>query len=1100
MRTNSAVVTGLLGGVSMEMMLDSGFAVSLVRKDMISPQMNNVVHIPLPLVKLVTATGDNLLIVDHIQTTVRIQHHTVTHSFIVVNTLVTPAILGIDFLQQHGIIIDFASSPINISVPPVADSTVIDPCLKSVLEAERTVWTKHCAVASISNSIEDQVEDYAIPVFSEAPAMELPECKRSNLQAVVHEFQQLFKTTPGKTDASYHYIPTTGTPVRVPPRRIPIHYREEVLKQLQSMLDQGIIKQSNSPWMAPTVFIPKKSGEIRLCVDYRALNKKTSRDAYSLPLPDAVQDRLAGSTIFTTLDLRCGYWQVPVWPGDQEKTAFCPGPGMGLYEFCCMPFGLSGAPGSFQRLMDKIFQGLSFVVIYLDDILIHSVDASQHADHLRQVFHRLHSAGLTLKGSKCHIGMHSVSYLGHTFSEAGMAPDSKKTQAIEQWPTPENAKAVRQFLDLASYYRRYIKNFANIAAPLHHITEKSAQFSWNQECEEAFLTLKQQLLQSPILIFPNFSPTARSFVLQTDASARGIGAVLEQGGQVVAYASRVLTKAERSYSVIQQECLAILYALKQFRHYLLGRQFTLQTDHAPLQWLSCQKMEGLLCRWALSMQEFDFNIEYRKGSANGNADALSRCHGEFSIAVTLLDTGQADIHRAQQQDKHIAKIYEQLRMSPGQPSGKDWKLQPLRRYKQIWPQLLLVKGCVCRRYCPSPMSDVITVPVIPPSLQPKLLHQTHDEPSAGHQGFDKTFNRMQHQAYWVGMAGDVEKYCRECLKCQQMKQPLPSKAPLTPIPVGRPWEMIAVDVLQVPMSYQHNKYLLVVQDYFTKWAEAIPMPDQTAERITRELIKIFAVLGMPNILHSDQGKNFESTILRQTLNAFGIVKSHTTAYHPQGDGMVERFNRSLLQLLRSYVEQEADWERYLPLVLFAYRTATHASTGMSPFMLMFGRQPRINEYTESQAYDASTYQQQLQAKLAELQGFIETNLVEAAQAQKSGYDNQSRVTQFRKGDLVWLSNPTAGKLSPRWEGGWKIQEIKSPVTMKLTNSHHSKIVHVNRLRHRIQFQAEEGEDRSQIHEDASWNPPGIEHSIIPADTPERRYPSRDRHPPDRLRF
>ena len=1099
MRTNSAVVTGLLGGVSMEMMLDSGSAVSLVRKDMMSSQMTDVVHLPLPLVKLVTAAGDDLLIVDHIQTTVRIQHHNITHSFIVVNTLITPAILGIDFLQQHGITIDFASSPIDISIPPVTDKTALDPCLKSVLEAERAIRTKNCAVISACNAAEDQVEDYAIPVFSNVSSVELPECKMSDLQAVVHEFHHLFKTTPGKTDASYHYIPTTGTPVRVPPRRIPIHYREEVLKQLQSMLDQEIIKRSTSPWMAPAVFIPKKSGEIRLCVDYRALNKKTSRDAYPLPLPDAVQDRLAGSTIFSTLDLRCGYWQVPVWPEDQEKTAFCPGPGMGLYEFCRMPFGLSGAPGSFQRLMDKILHGLSFVVIYLDDILIHSTDARQHADHLRQVFHRLHSAGLTLKGSKCHIGMHSVSYLGHIFSASGMAPDPKKTQAIEQWPTPANVKDVRQFLGLASYYRRYIKNFANIAAPLHEITQKSAQFSWNQECKEAFSILKQCLLQSPILVFPNFSSTAKPFVLQTDASARGIGAVLEQGGQVVAYASRVLTKAERSYSVIQQECLAIVYALKQFRHYLLGCQFTLQTDHAPLQWLSSQKMEGLLCRWALSMQEFDFNIEYRKGSANANADALSRCHGELSIAATLLDTDQADIRLAQQQDKHISKIDEQLRMSSGQPSGNDWKVQPLRRYKQIWPQLLLVKGCVCRRYCPSPMSDVITVPVIPPSLQPKLLHQTHDEPSAGHQGFDKTLNRLQQQAYWVGMASDVNKYCRECLKCQQMKQSLPSKAPLTSIPVGRPWEMIAVDVLQVPMSYQHNKYLLVVQDYFTKWAEAIPMPDQTATRITRELIKIFAVLGMPNILHSDQGQNFESTILRQTLNAFGIVKSHTTAYHPQGDGMVERFNRSLLQLLRSYVEQEADWERYLPLVLFAYRTATHSSTGISPFMLMFGRQPQTNEYAESQAYDVPAYQQQLQSKLAELQGFVETKLVEAAQAQKVHYDNQSRVTKFVKGDLVWLSNPTAGKLSPRWEGGWKVQESKSPVTMKITNGYHYKVVHVNRLRHRIQFQPEEGEDRRGS-KDVPWNPPEVEHSIIPADTPERRYPSRNRQPPDRLRF
>ena len=203
------------------------------------------------------------------------------------------------------------------------------------------------------------------------------------------------QTSPGKTDAAYHYIPTIGPPVHVPPRRIPIHYREEVLKQLQSMLDQRIIKQSNSPWMAPAVFVQKKSGKIRLCVDYRALNKRTSRDAYPLLLPDEVQDRLAGSTIFSTLDLRYGYWQLPVSPGDQENTAFCPRPGMGLYEFCCMPFGLSGAPGSFQRLMDKILHGFPFVV-YLDEILIYSTDVNQHANHLHQVFSRLQAAELTL--------------------------------------------------------------------------------------------------------------------------------------------------------------------------------------------------------------------------------------------------------------------------------------------------------------------------------------------------------------------------------------------------------------------------------------------------------------------------------------------------------------------------------------------------------------------------------------------------------------------------------------------------------------------------------------------------------------------------------
>ena len=902
----------------MEIMLDSGSAVSLVRQDMISPLMTSVVHIPLPHVKLVTAAGNDLLIVDHIRATVQIQNYTVTHSFIVVNTLITPAILGIDFLQQHSIKIYFATTPIKLSVSPGAGSKIIDPCVRSVMEAENILWTKHCAVTSLSSTIEDQVEDYAIPVFSDACSVEFPECKMSSLQPVVYEFQQIFKTTPGKTNASYHYISTTGPPVRVPPRRIPIHYREEILDQLQSMLDQGIIKQSNSPWLVPTVYVQKKSGEIRLCVDYRTLNKKTMRDAYPLPLPDEVQDRLGRATVFSTLDLQCGYWQVPVAPEDQTKTAFCPGPGMGLYELCCMPFGWSGAPGSFQRLMDKILHGLSFVVVYLDDILIYSEDVTQHTDHLRQVFSKLQSVGPTLRGSKCHLGMSSVSYLGHIFSAAGMAAEPK---VIKEWPTPRDAKDLRQFWGLASYYRRYIRNFANIAALLHQMTQKSIQFLWNQECEQAFSTLKPYLGQSPVLTFPDFSSTAKPFVLQTDANSLGIGAVLEQDGRVVAYASHVLTKAEKSYSVIQQECLAIVYALKQFRQYLLGRPFTLQTDHAPLQWLSSQKMEGLLCRWALSLQEFDFNIEYHKGTANANA--LSRCHLEpqkFDVAATLLDTREANLQTAQQHDPSIAKIYSKLLTSSSQPTGSAWKLQPFKRYKQIWPQLLLVKGCVCRQYCPSPMSDVITVPIIPPSLRPQLLRQTHDASSAGYQGFDKTLRRLQQEAYWVGMARDVELYCRERVKCQQMKQSLPSKAPLVSLPIGQPWEAIAVDVLQVPMSYQHNKYLLVVQDYFTKWVEAIPMPDQTAVRIAQELTKIFSALGIPRIVHSDQGQNFESTVLKQTLSAFGIHKSHTTPYHPQGDGMVERFNRSLLQLLRSYVEHETDWERYLPLTLFAYRT------------------------------------------------------------------------------------------------------------------------------------------------------------------------------------
>ena len=268
------------------------------------------------------------------------------------------------------------------------------------------------------------------------------------------------------------------------------------------------------------------------------------------------------------------------------------------------------------------------------------------------------------------------------------------------------------------------------------------------------------------------------------------------------------------------------------------------------------------------------------------------------------------------------------------------------------------------------------------------------------------------------MISDVESHCRECQKCQQSKLPSPAQAPLTSTPIGKPWQMVAVDILSVPVSASGNKCLLVVQDYFTNWADAIPLPNQKAITITKALVNLFATMGMPEIVHSDQGQNFESVVLKQTLEAFGIRKSHTTAYHPQGDGLVERFNRSLLQLLRTYIVNEFDWERYLPLALYAYRTAIHSSTGISPHMLMFGSEPCARLFDSSIYFDSGSYQYYLRDKLAKLQDLVEANLVKAADQQKFHYDRWSKATSFATHDKVWLSVPTAGKLQPRWEGGW----------------------------------------------------------------------------------
>ena len=405
-------------------------------------------------------------------------------------------------------------------------------------------------------------------------------------------------------------------------------------------------------------------------------------------------------------------------------------------------------------------------------------------------------------------------------------PDPGKVKVVQEWPTPHDVLSVRQFLGLASHYRRYVNAFATVAAPLHSLTHKDTPFNWTTECDEAFRTLKQNLVQAPVLAYPRFDHNASVFVLQADASAAGLGAVLEQDGHVIAYASRVLNKSEQQYSVILKECLAIVYALKQFRHYLLGRSFKITTDHAPLQWLSAQKMEGLLCRWALAIQEYDFQIEYKKGSQNGNVDALSR---RSIMAITHAGQPLEGMQRAQRNDPTISVLYTTLLSKKIPAHSGNWRQHPLRRYRQIWSQLRLIDGIVCRRYAPSPASDVISVPVLPESLQKEALQRNHDAPSAGHQGMEKTLQRLKQEAFWVHMAREVNEYCNKCVVCQQAKLPNPSPAPITNIPIGRPWKMIAVDVLEVPRSVHNNIYLLVIQDYFTKWVEAIPLPDQTSQ-------------------------------------------------------------------------------------------------------------------------------------------------------------------------------------------------------------------------------------------------------------------------------
>ena len=385
-----------------------------------------------------------------------------------------------------------------------------------------------------------------------------------------------------------HHINTgDAQPVHLLPRRIPQARRDEVKRLIQEMLDQGAIQHSDSPWSSPVVLAKKKDGSTRFCIDYRKVNEVTRKDAYPLPRVDDTLDTLVRLKYFSTLDLASGYWQVEVAENDQPKTVFTTPEG--LFQFRVMPFGLCNAPATFQRLMDRVLSGLkwSTCLVYFDDIMVVGTSFADHLSNIGGVLARLRGAGLKLKPGKCRLCQKRVAFLGHIVSAEGITTDPSKTEAVAKWPTPQSRREVQQFLGLANYYRRFVKNFAAIAGPLQRLTEKNSNFEWTIECQHAFDKLRACLVSSPVLSYPDYS---RRFVLDTDASDTGIGAVLSQvkddGSEVVtAYASRSLSRPERRYCVTRKELLAVVEFVHHFRHYLLGREFTLRTDHNSLVWV-----------------------------------------------------------------------------------------------------------------------------------------------------------------------------------------------------------------------------------------------------------------------------------------------------------------------------------------------------------------------------------------------------------------------------------------------------------------------------------------------------------------------------------
>lgn len=844
----------------------------------------------------------------------------------------------------------------------------------------------------------------------------------------------------GCTGVVKHQIPTgSAPPSRERYRPVPPSLYAELRTLLQNMLDNGVVRESASPWAAPIVLVKKKDGSWRFCVDYRRLNALTHKDAYPLPRIEESLTGLKAAKWYSTLDLASGYWQVEMDPTDREKTAFTTP--FGLYEFERMPFGLCNVPATFQRLMQRCLGNMvnEFLLIYLDDVVVFSPDFSSHVRHLEEVFQRLHQHGLKLQPKKCRLFQREVTYLGHVISEKGVATDPAKTAAVKDWPVPQTVKQVKSFLGFAGYYRRFIPAFSKIASPLHALTrgtaneKKSAPVSWSSECQNAFDQLKEALVDAPILAYADFS---LPFRLYTDASFDGLGAVLAQvqGGKerVIAYASRSLQPTERNdqnYSSFKLELLALKWAVtEKFKDYLYGTDVTVFTDNNPLVHLETARLGAVEQRWVAQLANFKYTIKYRPGTQNQNADALSRIQEQREETV-LVQVDQVVVEHCetweerQASDPDLSQIRQWKEQQTPQPEVCQSSSLFMKRLLREWDRICLKNGVLGRLVTSSGPDPEIFQVIVPQQEAEGVWRQYHDR--MGHPSSERTLKALQQRCYWPRMTEDVKEWSEACQQCVCAKAGAEVRAPLVPISTSYPFEVVGVDYLSLGRPGDYYPYILVMTDLFSKYALAVPTKDQSADTTVRALYNnLIQTFGCPERILSDRGAAFESSVMQELCQLYGCKKSRTTAYRPQGNGACERFNQTLLRLLSSLTEtDQTHWPSQLPALLQAYNNTIHSTTKMTPHYVVFGRHARLPVDWATglgpmvEPHTLQGWVRQHQRTLSQVYKTVKEHTRQRQQQDQARYNQRAKRTSLLPGERVLIRNfrrRARGKLTPRW--------------------------------------------------------------------------------------
>ncbi len=782
-------------------------------------------------------------------------------------------------------------------------------------------------------------------------------------------------------------------------------------KYISDSLATGFIRPSSSPAGAGFFFVGKKDGSLRPCIDYRGLNSITVKNTYPLPLMSSAFERLQGASIFTKLDLRNAYHLVRIRQGDEWKTAF--NTPRGHFEYLVMPFGLSNSPAVFQALVNDVLRDMvdQFIYVYLDDILIFSTSLQEHVQHVRRVLQRLLENGLFVKAEKCEFHAQSVPFLGHIVSAEGIRMDPEKIMAVVEWPSPDSRKALQRFLGFANFYRRFIRNFSQLASPLTALTSPRTTFRWSDAAEAAFAKLKSRFVSTPILTTPDPS---RQFVVEVDASEVGVGAVISQRSPTddrmhpCAFLSHRLSPAERNYDIGNRELLAVKLALEEWRHWLEGSgvPFIVWTDHKNLEYIkTAKRLNSRQARWALFFGRFDFVLSYRPGSKNVKPDALSR----------IFD-------RSERPSTPECILPESLFVST-----LVWEVES--KVKRALQGVTPPAGCPPNRL------------FVPESVRSDVIQWGHCSNVACHPGVSRT-KFLVKQRFWLPrMAHDVHDFVLACSACATGKTSnRPPDGLLQPLPVpSRPWSHISLDFITALPPSQGNTVVLTVVDRFSKAAHFIPLPKLPSAKETALAVvdHVFRLHGLPTDVVSDRGPQFVSKFWKEFCRLLGATVSLSSGFHPQSNGQTERANQDLERTLRCLVSKNpTSWSQQLSMVEYAHNTLPVSSTGLSPFECSVGYQPPMFPSLESEVAVPSAHALVQRCHRTWTRA-RETLLQVGARTKVKADRHRSRPPVYVVGSKVWLSTKNiplrsvSNKLAPKFIGPFTVTKIVSPVAVRL---------------------------------------------------------------------